>query len=61
MVKDKVTTAYKTADESVTTETTLSDDADLTLTIDSSGLYAIDASIYVTVASSTPDLKDAFK
>lgn len=53
--------AYKTADESTTSDTTLSDDADLTLTTEADGIYAFDAAIYVTVWSATPDLKDAWK
>ena len=50
----------KSADESVTSSTTLQDDDHLTFAVEASGIYLVEYFLKVLSASATPDLKLAF-
>lgn len=52
-------TAYKTADQSKTSTTTLADDADLTVTLEASSVYAFEMMLRADIAV-TPDMDFAF-
>lgn len=54
-------TVYKTADETIINDSTLTDDTDLSgITLDASSTYAVWAMIHVFDETSTPDYKHAF-
>jgi hypothetical protein len=52
-------TVFKVSDESATSDTTLSDDAELTLPVEANTIYLLDAHLRTLSASSVPDIKVA--
>lgn len=53
-------TVYKTADEAITSDDTLTDDADLQFPVDANGIYAVFMFIWYETVTTTPDFKYAF-
>lgn len=53
-------TAYKTADETVTSSATLQDDNELFVTVAANMTYIVTGYLYVSSTSATPDFKAAY-
>src|SRR3989344_946991 len=53
-------TAYKSADQSIVSSTTLTNDTHLVLSLESNSKYTLDGTILSVSSSATPDMKIAF-